>query len=291
MNCINNKIRSTPPPSEGAGGRLFVLFLFLFFLFPLCGQQVSVSNNEKQIAALFDSLNISVSDKEKKELHNKITKLFAEELKKPESFSNPYSSLNFVGKVFSDDGKVKIYTWNYPLSDKTHGYGGFIQYKTKNKTIKTIPLKIKNEAYLPLNNKRINPNEWYGALYYRVIPVKYRKDNYYVLLGWAGNNAVSEYKIIEVLNLNEQGNAFFGKLVFKQKNKTLQRFVLEYSAEAKISLTYDNKAKKIVFDHLVPPKPVYTNVFSYYGPDFTYDAFVLQKGKWNFEENVDAKNK
>jgi len=266
-----------------------ILFSLLFF--PLFGQPISVSDNEKRIAALFDSLNVSVSDEKKKELHDKITKLFTEELKNPASFSNPYSSLNFVGKIFSDDGKVKIYTWNYPLADKTHDYGGFIQYKLKNKTIKTIPLKIKNEAYLPLNNKQISSNDWYGALYYKIIPVKYKKENYYLLLGWAGNNAASEYKLIEILNFDEKGNATFGKPVLKQKNKLLQRFVLEYSAEAKISLTYDNQRKKIIFDHLVPPEAVYTNVYSHYGPDFTYDAFSLEKGKWDFEENVDVKNK
>jgi hypothetical protein len=269
---------------RGLGGGLMLFFLLL-------GQPASASDNEKRIAALFDSLRISVSDKEKKELNDRITKLFAEELKNPASFSNPYSSLNFVGKVFSDDGRVKIYTWNYPLSDKTHGYGGFIQYKLKNKTIKTIPLKIKNEAYLPLNNRRISPNDWYGALYYRVVPVRYKKENYYVLLGWAGNNAASEFKLIETLNFDERGNATLGKPALRHKNRLLQRFVLEYSANVKISLTYDSQRKKIIFDHLAPPELVYTNVRSHYGPDFTYNAFSLNKGKWNFEENIDVKNR
>ncbi len=270
--------------------KVLIAILSSLSLFPLLGQQLPVSENEKRIAVLFDSLRISSSDSEKEKINEKITKLFAKELQHPESFSTPYPLLNFVGKVFSDDGKVKIYTWNYPLAGKTYHYGGFIQYKTKDKTTKTIPLTIKTEAYLPLNSKRISPNDWYGALYYRIIPVKYRKENYYVLLGWAGNNAVSDYKVIEILSFDEKGNATFGKLALRQKNKTHQRFVLEYSAEAKVSLTYDEKTKKIIFDHLVPPEPVYTNVYSYYGPDFTYDAFSLRKGIWELEENVDVKN-
>ncbi len=271
--------------------KILIAILFSLPLFSLSGQQIVVSENEKRIADLFDSLRVSPSDIEKKEINDKITKLFTEELQNPASFSNPYSSLNFVGKVLSDDGKVKIYTWNYPLTNKTYNYGGFIQYKTKNKTIKTIPLAIKTESYLPTSGKRILTNDWYGALYYKIIPVKYKKENYYVLLGWAGNNAASNYKLIEILNFDEKGNASFGKPVLKQKNKTLQRFILEYSADAKVSLAYDSKIRKIIFDHLVPPEPVYTNVYSYYGPDFTYDAFKLQKGKWNFEDNIDAKNK
>ncbi len=271
--------------------KILITTLLSLSLFSLWGQQTTISENEKRISVLFDSLKISTSDDEKKEINSKITNLFTEELKNPGSFSALYSSLNFVGKVFSDDGKVKIYTWNYPLAGKTYHYGGFIQYKTKNKTIKTIPLAIKDEAYLPSGNKQIAPDDWYGALYYRVIPVKYRKENYYILLGWAGNNAASDYKLIEILSFDEKGNAVFGKLVLKQKNKTRQRFVLEYSAEAKVSLTYDEKLKKIIFDHLVPSEQIYTGVYSYYGPDFTYDAFCLKKGKWEFEENVDVKNK
>lgn len=268
--------------------KTFLILFFFFYLFSLSGQQAVIPEKEKQISELFDSLKISVDDEEKERINDKIIKLFSEELQNPESFSNSYSSLSFVGKIFSDDNKVKLYTWCYPLSDKTYGYGGFIQYKTK-KTTETIPLTIKNEAYLPLNNKRIPVTDWYGALYYKIVPVKHKKENYYVLLGWAGNNAVSDFKLIDVLNFDGK-NIYFGKPVFKQKHKTLQRFVLEYNADAMTSLSFDPKSKKIIFDHLVPPEPVYTNVYSYYGPDFTYDAFVLKKGIWFFEENVDAKN-
>jgi len=279
---------------------ILITILFSILLSSLWGQQISLSSlreqifvpeNEQRIFDLFDDLKLNSSDKERKELNDKIIEIFAEELQNPASFSNPYTALDFIGKIVSDDGKVRIYTWNYPLTYKTHNYGGFIQYKVNNKNIKTIPLTIRNEAYLPENNKRIPSNDWYGALYYRIIPVKLKKNTYYVLLGWAGNNAASSYKLIDILNFDEKLNATFGKMVLKQKNKIYQRFVLEYSAEAKVSLTYDDKIKKIVFDHLAPPDPVYTNVYSYYGPDFTYDAFGLQQGKWIFEENIDAKNK
>jgi len=270
-----------------------LLFSFSLPLF-LLGQQVAVSENEMRIAVLFDSLKVSSSDSEKKEINSRIIKLFTEELQDPASFAKPYSSLNFVGKISSDDGKVKIYTWNYPLSDKTHGYGGFIQYRIRSKTIKTIPLTIKTEAYVPFNTRRILPNkDWYGALYYKIARVRYKKETYYLVLGWARANAASEFKVIEMLNFDDKGNATFGKGlgVLKYKHKTLQRFVLEYNADAKISLTYNEKTKRIVFDHLAPTEPVYTNVYSHYGPNFTYDSFVFQKGKWVFEGNVDVRNK
>jgi hypothetical protein len=40
------------------------------------------------------------------------------------------------------------------------------------------------------------------------------------------------------------------------------------------------KRKKIVFDHLSPPKATLKGAEETYGPDFTYDAFIWKKGKW-----------
>lgn len=37
------------------------------------------------------------------------------------------------------------------------------------------------------------------------------------------------------------------------------------------------KRKKIVFDHLSPPKATLKGAEETYGPDFTYDAFIWKK--------------
>ena len=48
----------------------------------------------------------------------------------------------------------------------------------------------------------------------------------------------------------------------------------------------------IIFDHLIPIEPMYQGIKAYYGPDFTYDAYRIEKkGGWRFEENIDARNK
>lgn len=273
---------------------LLIILLFSLLVNPLFAQEQTLSGNEKEkeLALLFDSLDIALNDEEKKTINNKIIRLFDTELKEnPESFEHPYTSLKYVGKVFSDDKKVKIYTWNFPFSDMTYGYGGFIQYKRDNKNIQTIPLSVKDEAYIPLNNKRIFPSDWYGSLYYQVITVKYRKNTYYALLGWSGHNAASDFKLIDFLFFENDREAYFGRPVLLQKNKTSQRFILEYDAAGKVLLTYDEDMKKIIFDHLVPPEPVYEGIYSFYSPDFTYDAFKLEKGMWLFEDNINVKNK
>ena len=92
------------------------------------------------------------------------------------------------------------------------------------------------------------------------------------------------------ITFDGKGNASFGKMVFEKKGKNDSRIVLEYSAEAKITLNYDEASQRIVFDHLSPIEPGYKDIRVYYGPDFTYDAYLLKKGIWYLEENIDARN-
>jgi hypothetical protein len=245
---------------------------------------------EERLVVLFDSLKSCDTDSIKDQLNKEIQITLGEALKGNESFTYPFDKIPNLGKIYSDDKKVRIYTWSFPYTDRTHGYGGFIQTKSKDR-VTTTPLTLSREAYLPSQQGKIAANDWYGSLYYKVFPVKNRGGNYYIALGWSGYNAASDYKLIETLNIDGKGNVSFGKMVFEKKGKNDSRIVLEYSAEAKISLLYDESSKRIIFDHLAPIEPGYKDIHVYYGPDFTYDAYQLKKGTWHLEENIDARNK
>jgi hypothetical protein len=107
--------------------------------------------------------------------------------------------------------------------------------------------------------------------------------------------------VIEPIEFTKDGRlSYFGKEVFtipkapdapRTRSKSLPyRDVLEYSSDGRTALDYDINKKMIIFDHLVPIEPIYTDIRSYYGPDFTYDAYILEKGEWKFIENIDARN-
>lgn len=256
-------------------------------LFSFC----CVSANEdrvKTLSLLFDSIRSSNSDSFKIATGKRVLNIFKDELSDPNSFSDPFDSLSYVGKVLSDDGKLRVYTWCFQLSDYTFEYGCAFQYKKSSKEVSVSAFTTNGKAFLPQMGRKYSQRDWYGALYYKVIRVK--KDDYYILLGWGGNNSASDFKVIEPIMVDSKGSVRFGKPVLKDNAKVYFRQVLEYSAEAKVSLTYDEQFKRVVFDHLVPMEPAYTNIRSYYGPDFTYDAYSLKKGKWIFESNIDAKN-
>lgn len=244
---------------------------------------------EERLARLFDSLRTCEIDSVKDELNLEIYNVLGEKLKDPASFKESFDQLPNLGKVYSDDKKIRIYTWSFPYADRCYGYGGFIQTTLKDKVV-TTPLLISNEAYKPNQQGKIAANNWYGSLYYNIFLVKNKREKYYIALGWSGHNAASDFKIMETINIDGRGNASFGKMVFNKKGKNDSRIILEYSSEAKIALNYDAASKRIIFDHLSPIEPGYQDLRVYYGPDFTYDAYKLNKGIWYLEENIDARN-
>lgn len=260
----------------------------------------ATGNPYEELQKIFKEISENRNDTIKLQLNEQLKKKIGKMLREPESFSQPYNELPNLGKIYSDDGKVRIFTWAFPLEDKSYQYGGFVQYKTKKKVV-TTPLRFRLEPYVPSKIGKISPQNWYGALYYKVFKVKKRRDVYYVALGWSGNNAASDFKVIEPMEFSKDGKlSYFGKEVFsspqpentsRKKSKSLpHRDVLEYSSDGRTALDYDINQKKIIFDHLVPIEPIYTDIRSYYGPDFTYDAYILEKGEWKFIENIDARN-
>lgn len=233
----------------------------------------------------------TIADAQKLALSKKAEKILVDSLKKTKSFA-PFFNHPELGRVLSDDYKVCFYSWAFQLSDKSYYYGTIAQTKMKKKGFRVEALNIRKSPFLPQPTERIQRQNWYGALYYKIAHVKYRRDNYYVMLGWAGLSAISHYKLIEILRVDASGRVAFGKQVLKRKGRqTWSRHVFQYSAEGKIALNYDDAAKVIVFDHLVPESMMFTDIPSYYGPDFTYDTYNLQEGKWYYNDNVDVRNK
>jgi hypothetical protein len=266
----------------------FFTVIFIFFLsFSLFAQNLQEA--EKELFALFETLKMTSEKEEIYAINTEIETTLQEALKNPDSFNFPFESLNFLGKIYSDDNLLRIYTWNIPLKDNTHTYGGIIQQKNNNK--RTV-LKLKDPAYIPPTDKYLYANNWYGALYYRAIPVTHKKQTYYTLLGWIGNDDLTTVKLIDVLTFDDKGKAKLGLPVFKkQTGKTQLRVIFEYGNEYTMTVDYDKKSKQIIFDHLSPSQKKYEGIFSHYGPDFTYDSFQLKKKDWIYKENIDARNK
>jgi hypothetical protein len=221
-------------------------------------------------------------------------------LKNEKSIQYPFDSIKDVSRLLSPDKKFRIITWNILKEDQTHAFFGFIQVNNS-KTVKTglfkkettnqyevFQLLDKSATVKTPENYVSGVDKWFGMLYVEVIK---SDDDFYTLIGWDGNDKLTQRKFIDVLTFKADGTPIFGKDVFNIPGKFAKRVMFEYASEVAMSLKYNATRKQIIFSHLAPrdPDPTLEGQFQYYGPDGSYDALSMKKGKWNYEPAIDIR--
>jgi len=217
----------------------------------------------------------------------KFVRLWDEVLSNQLSFYYAFDSLKEVSRLVSSDKKVRIINWNVPRIDGSQYYFGFVQWlnpKTNKYELSELFDKsatLKNpESYIGDNTK------WFGMLYYAIITC----DDYYTLLAWDGNDKTVTRKFVDVLSFKKDGTPVFGKDVFKFPKRNPKRVMFEYSSKVVMSLRYNESFGAIVFDHLAAKDEYAEGQAQFSGPDFSYDALILHRNKWNYTPDVDVKN-
>lgn len=259
---------------------------------------------EDSIRALQLKVFHSKKDANKLEANKQFLALWNATLKDEKSLLYPFDSIKKdkdVSVLISPDHKFRIITWNLLREDETHAYFGFIQVNNS-KTIKkgwfkkettqqydVFPLVDKSGTITNPETYVGDPSKWFGMLYYSEI-IK-SDDDFYTLLGWDGNNKITQRKFIDILWFKPDGTPQFGKDVFKISNKFNKRVLFEYASEVSMSLKYNEGRKQIIFSHLAPntPDPTLEGQFQYYGPDGSFDALSMKKGKWTLEADIDIR--
>ena len=252
--------------------------------------KVNIAEYETQIASLFENMRRSQDDFEKLEINRQVLDVFNEMLSIDSSFHFPFDSLKYLGKIYSPDRFFRLYSWNVPMEDGTHRYFGFIQYihQESNKVKVFFLDDSKNSRLSP--DLEYAPADWYGALYYDIIKTECSGKKYYTVLGFAFNNFLTSYKIVDVICFGSEG-VIIGAAIFPQGETTKYRMIHEFSSKVSMMLRYDNELEMIVFDHLSPGQPEYENQFQFYGPDSSYDGLEFKNCVWTLHEDLNLINK
>ena len=277
---------------------LLICCLF-FFLFTKALGQPSGNNNQQQLIAFQDSLKqISykmVNDSIEPERYNasyKLIKTLLTALKTPYSFDFTFDSVKSISIQSSSDKRFRIFSWHVMNNDGSYRYYGTIQMNKPDGKLELLPLIDYTSVFKNPSDSITTNDKWFGAQYYKIIPVLNNVPiPYYVLLGWKGNTIKSTKKIIEILYFKD-GKAHFGLPVFDgdPDNLKKKRIIFEYDRRASMFLNYEPTTNTIVFDHLAPPDPQLKGKFELYGPDFSYDGFKLVNGRWKFVQDLELKN-
>ncbi len=251
----------------------------------LCAQAQSLTECEQQMARLFANIEQSTDAQANLRYNDTINAIFAQALSLDGSFAAPFGSLKFVGKTLSDDGLLRIYTWNVP-TDSGFVYNGFVQTATGEYTRFTqsdTPFATDEYATLSAEN-------WYGALYYRAIAYRHKWQKVYLLLGWQGANATTQRKFIDVLWFDHDNRPQLGLPILENDEQTLCRRIFEYDADIAMFLDYEPNKRRIAFDHLSPIK-YFDDETVTLGPDMSIDAYVRHAKHWELQQDVKAKNR
>jgi len=216
-------------------------------------------------------------------------KTLVKALKIPHSFNFAFDSVKTISIQNSPDNRFRLLTWHIAFDDGSYRFYGTIQINTGDRLL-MYPL----EDYSPLiknpEDTITNNAKWYGAQYYKIVPVYTNQNPYYVLLGWKGNTVKSTKKVIEVLSFNKEGQPVFGMPVFDGNSKTRKRVVFQYTRQVSMLLKYVDDQHLIVFDHLSPPDKKLKDKPESFGPDLSYDGYRFKNGRWQYVDNLDMRN-
>lgn len=241
------------------------IFCVLFFLIAMV---LSVQGQRDSVKLLLQQIKQEENDSVREILADKIPEflktLVYEEYEQGEK-------LKYLKYVKCVNAKVELFAWAVPIQ---HGYLFYNWFR----------FKKNGQIYLE-KTYSLAKNKQGGWLYYDFAAFENNKKICYVLLGWR-KTLLTNKKCVKIVSLDENGILIpISDLIVKQ-GKKLDSLEFDYAVEGSMMLGFDAKGKKIIFDHLSPFEKKYEGFFMFYGPDASYDALVLEKGVWEYRENV-----
>ncbi len=207
----------------------------------------------------------------------------------PMCFDHPFDKIQFC-KITSSDKRIRLFNWNVPFDDGSSVYYCYVRWKDRG-TDKVGWQELSDSRREPekVEQKFLTAEKWFGTLYYDIIPMgKKRKNDTYTLLGWQSKDNFTTRRVIDALAVTG-GQVRLGAPIFKSESGVRKRVIFEYSEQVSMSLKYHPKKKAIIADHLSPSSPIMSGIYADYGPDGSYDAFSLVKGKWEFLSDIDIR--
>lgn len=273
--------------------------IFSIFFLSLClnvfAQHSDESGNIKKLALYSDSLSRlgrkfvnDDTEMERSNANTEFIKTLVKALKIPHSYNFPFDSVKSISILNSPDNRFRIFTWHIAFDDGSYRFYGTVQMNTGDKLL-MYPLGDYSPFIKHPEDTVTDNSKWFGAQYYKIIPVYTNQNPYYVLLGWKGYTAKATKKVIEVMSFKD-GRPVFGLPVFDGNGKTRKRIVFEYTRQASMLLKYEIEQHLIVFDHLSPPDKKMKDATEFYGPDLSYSGYKFKNGKWDFTDNLDMRN-
>lgn len=268
--------------------KIFHTIVCLLFFAQITQGQDALIDAEKRLEQKLNALRSAKTPEDR----SKLNRAFKEELeatfKIDGFFDYPFSKLQTLGSIKSSDNQVRLFNWNIENEDQTHSYYCYIAH-FHNKKLMITELKDNSFMLPPRPTETLDHDNWYGALYYQIIPVKKKNKQLYTLIGWDGNSSFSDMKVIDVLYF-AGSKPKLGYPIFKDNEGVQRRIFFEFKKNCVMTLRYEPARSMIIFDHLSPESPALVGVYAYYVPDMSYDAYDWDGNYWQHRADIVAVN-
>ncbi len=279
----------------------------LFFVTLFCTGAFTPAYSQNDFAAHEDSLKRIMhriiepeNDFERLAINYEFKTKFEKVLQKEGSFDYPFDSLVFVSRIKAPDESFRIISWYVPLQDSQFEYFGFFQSPQKGgEEYQLFTLTDKASELTDPQFETLEHENWYGAYYTELIHKTHRRNDYYLLLGWRGDNPLTRKRILEPIRVMGKGRPSFGMSMFRYDNNRYRRVIFEYSAKASMVIRYEPHVLEqsrrpqeiIIFDRMAPSHSFLRGNYQFYFPETNiFDAFMFDAGKWIFVPDIDVRN-
>ncbi len=270
---------------------LLLLFTSILFLSNDGYAQVISAADKKKLVAKEDTLKeyarylVTDSLTEDRMVSDSIfTRTLVRALQIRNSFYYPFDSVLGVSRLYAPDSSFRIFTWNILYDDFYSRQKGAIQMRTKDGSLKLIPLRDVSEFTQNAMDSVRGKGNWIGAIYYNIIKTQHKGKNFYALFGIDYNTIRSTKKWIEVLTFNEKNEPVFGEPLFSYEQDSIKkapqhRFGLEYKKDARVLANFIEEVNMILVDHLISESDEPENKWTMV-PDGDNEGFKWENGKW-----------
>jgi hypothetical protein len=269
-----------------------LLALFVVLCFSQTGMsQFIAAADKRKLVAKEDTLKeyarylVTDSTTEDRMISDSIfTRTLVRALQVKNSFYYPFDSVMGISRLYAPDSTFRIFTWTIQFDDYYSRQKGAIQLRTRDGSLKLMPLRDVSEFTAGAGDSARDKNNWIGAMYYNIIKTQYNGKNYYTLFGYDSYSAMSSKKWIEVMYFNEKNEPVFGGPFFSYAKDSppeppRYRFSIEYKKGARTLVDYIDDLGMILVDHLVSETDEPDNKWTYV-PDGDNEGFKWENGKW-----------
>lgn len=244
----------------------------------------------ESLSRLFLAASSETDDKRREQISDSLIAVTGEYLASDIPFEHIFSDIRYMGYYMASDSLVKIVSWNIPLNIGSNSYVCFVVRREGEE--KHIHLLSGDRGTLSIDqNQQFAAEDWYGVLYYDIIPFNSDNRELYLMPGLDMNDLYTNGKVVEVMGFGEDGIPYFGEKVIRSGDSLLSRMLFRYSSNSSMMLRYESENERMVFDHLSPAEPSFSGIYSYYGPDSSYDALEFRGGEWVHVGDVDLRNR